>query len=854
MSRLLRTCCILAGGISAALTCLTAGCGGEALPAVDVAALNAELAQEESRLADRLAALNPREVEEARRIVASALDEGELLVVGLPVENVDDRVALAAALAQFREGAAALAEAVTDAAQDERTARKDSVAELETLRKLRQRFAEEVEPGFPEWSGRVRETSAQLASWREQRLEKMEDRQYGTFPAFHAAASARYREWMVWVERAGTSGAVACGELRPAAQGAAERLAARAAVAIGARERVEDGIGKLRAMPVSQGLVATARREAVTVYNGTIRKAADAMGEMEKSTVECPEDVRKRAEILLKAAIDLEKTAKGVSGDIREQMDRGAGQAATAAARRAREVHEEVMAGADEFETVRDRLRKDWNPIGKQLQAAADAANEVQKMARTDEEALTRDVALIESLRRRIEEAEIENWCEHLVTFRYEAAGTLSVAEEELAGAGDAYAAAMTAAARKVARSGLGNLRTSLDQRPAPGYTRPEKKVERARSMIDGFLADMDSMTDEAFMAEYKKVSDSAGQLVDEIVDHTTWTPGTRHPDIPNIHASDKERTWSNDPGYEFVDPSPGSTNIIVRWKPGAWRQDHPHVTAGQTEGTWVPDPGYKARRNGDLDPVWTAGTRHPTKPHVFATSKEHTWDAEPGYWFVRPGTNCDLVVRWEPGRSHPDHPHVSAGTTEGTWVPNPGYKARWNGDLDPVWTHGTRHPTRPHIYAAVSNGENVWWADPGYTFVEPNSYNLDVRWEAGRRHPDHPNISSGQTEGTWVPDPGYKARWNGDLDPVWTAGTRHPTKPHVFATSTEHTWDADPGWKWVNPRSSDLSVKWTPGTPKPGAPHVHASDTEGQWTPDAGYRFRSMANDGDFSVEWVGR
>lgn len=805
-------CTVLAWAVGTAW--LAAGCGGEKLPAVDVAALNAELAQAESRLSDRLEALDPGTVEEACLFAASALEEGERTVEGLPEGDVGERVALAAALAQFRDGVEEVEGGVEEAAADEREARGGAVAELEVLRGIRRRFAEEVEPGLPEWAGQMRETEARLASWREQRLEKMSDGQFATFPSFHEGASARYREWSAWVERAGSAGTVACGELLPAARAAAERLAARAAEAGGARARVEEGIGALRAMPISQGLVATARKTAVAVFNRTIREAAVAMAKMEEATAGCPADVRGRAAALLAAANDLEKAAKGVSGDIREQMERGTVAAATAAAGRAREVHGEVTAGADEFEAVRDRLRQAWEPIGEQVQAAADAANEVQKMARTDEEALARDVALIESLRRRIEAAEIGEWCERLAAFPAEAAGKLSAAEAELSGAGDAYAAAMAAAARKAARSALGNLRASLDQNPAPGYKRPARKVKQAQTLIDGFLADMDAMGDDEFLAENGRVSGDVAKLVDEIVDQTAWTPGARHPDIPHIHASDRERTWANDPGYEFVDSSEGSTNLTVRWKPGSWNPDHPNVTAGRTEGSWVPDPGYKARKKGDLDPVWTAGERHPDKPHVFATAKEHTWDADPGYWFVRPGTNCDLVVRWEPGRRHPEHPYVSAGQTEGTWVPDPGYKARWNGDLDPRWTPGTRHPTKPHVFAMQK--ENMWDADPGYSFVRPGTNSdLTVRWEKGLRHPDYKGIES---------------------------------------SAEENRWSLQPGWTWVNPGTSDLRARWVPGSQMPGFPHVHASDTEGKWAPDTGYRFRSMANDGDFSVEWVGR
>lgn len=827
MSGLLRASCALAGGIGAALAWLAVGCGGETLPAVDVAALNAELAQAESDLADRLAALEPGAVEEACRFAAAALEEGERRVAELPEGEAEARMTLAAALVQFREGAEGLGEEVVTAVREERDARAGAEAELEALRAARRRFAEEVEPGLPGWAGTVQETGVRLASWREQRLEKMEDRQYQTFPAFHEAAAACYGEWRAWAEEAGALGDTALGELRPAVAAAAARLAERTAAAVAARVREEEGIAAIRAIPVSQALVAAARRAAVATYNGTIRGAAVAMAGMEKATAGCPADIRQRVEDLRADADDLEMAVEGLSGDIQGQMAAGAVPEALAAAARARETCGDVVAATDEFEAEREGLRQAWAPLKEEMKGAADAAGEIQKMAQTDEEVLARDIAILESLRRRIEEARIGEWCGRLEAFRGGAEASLGEAEAKLARARDAYMAAMTAAARKAARTSLGKLRASLDQRPAPGWTRPETKVKKARAEIDGFLSHLDSMTDNEFMEENKRVSESVGKMVEEIAEKTVWKPGTKHPEIPHIHAADKERTWSNDPGYEFVDSSPGSTNIMVRWKPGAWHPDHPNVTAGHTEGTWVPNPGYKARRWGDLDPVWTPGTRHTDRPHIHASVEngKNVWSADPGYTFVEPNS-YNLDVRWVSGRRHPDHPHVSSGTLEGTWIPDPGYKTRWNGDLDPVWTPGVKHPDIPHIHA--SNKERTWTNDPGYEFVDlsPGATNLTVSWKPGSTN----------------------------LPARWAPGLSHPDYKGIESAEEENRWRLKPGWTWVNPGTSDLRTRWVPGSTMPGAPHVHASNTEGQWTPDAGYRWRSVANDGDFSVEWVGR
>ena len=290
----------------------------------------------------------------------------------------------------------------------------------------------------------------------------------------------------------------------------------------------------------------------------------------------------------------------------------------------------------------------------------------------------------------------------------------------------------------------------------------------------------------------------------------------------------------------------------------------------------------------------WTPGARYPDNPHIHASDKEWTWDADPGYAFNIPGTS-DLSVHWVPDSRHPDHANVHAGPKEGVWVPDPGFKARRSGDLDPVWTPGARHPTKSHIFAATENGRNVWNADPGYWFDNPGeNSDLMVSWRPGRRHPDHPHISAGQTEGTWVPDPGYKERWRGDLDPVWTVGVRHPHRPHVFASTEngKNVWDCDPGyvwvepgshnldcfwkpgrnhpdykgivsaqqegkwnllpgWTWVNPGTSDLRTRWVPKTRHPNWPHVFASNETSVWSHEPGYEWAS-SDKTDFSVRWV--
>ena len=560
------------------------GCGDGEQQKANVAALNAELSRMESELAERIGALKTGAAEESSRQMTAMLDAGKRAVAGLPQGGTAKRVAEAQKLARFREGAGKLAAEVEEAAEAEKEAKKGVKEAAERLRAARKRFAEEVEPKLPDVIWGARENAAQLASWREQRLEKMSSGQYATFAAFHATAAEQYRAWGKWTDEAERMCALTTGELRQAVDEAGKRLVERAQSACEARERQEKALAELKRHPFSRALVS---------------------------------------------------------------------------------------------------------------------------------------------------------------------------------------------AARKDTQGALRGLKASLDRPPEPGWMRDAENEKDTRANLKNFLARLAAMPDEEFMEKSVQISKATEKL---------------EKDVADVVAS----------------------------------------------------------------AAWTEGARHPTKPHVFATSKERTWDADPGYWFVRPGTNSDLVVQWMPGQSHPEHPHVTAGQREGTWEPDPGYKARWKGDLDPVWTQGERHPTKPHVFA--TSEERTWDADPGYLWVNPGTNgDLSVRWEAGLRNPEHPHVFSGVAEGTWEARPGYTLRWNGDLDPRWTPGARHPEYPHISASDEEATWVADPGYVPEEPNTGNLAVRWEPGQLHPYYPHIHASEQEGKWVPDDGYRYRSMADDGDFSVEWVG-
>ena len=435
-------------------------------------------------------------------------------------------------------------------------------------------------------------------------------------------------------------------------------------------------------------------------------------------------------------------------------------------------------------------------------------------MSKVAEETLARDLSCIGTLREAIENADIAGRCAGLAELREKTEGMLSQAEAALKKAETAFGAAKGAAmaraleeTKKSMRDSLGNLLAEFDKPPVPGWTRDENAIRTLRSNVKKYLARMDSLQLDDLSAEGEKRIREAK----EVADRTRWTPGARHPEHPHIHASDEEWTWTNDPGYAFVEP--GTSNLSVKWKAGLGNADHPNVVSGKTEGQWDPKPGYKARWEGDLNPRWTPGARHPAHPHIHASNEERTWTNDPGYEFVdlSPGST-NFSVRWKPGLGDSAHPNVTSGRTEGTWIPDAGYTARWNGDLDPRWTPGARHPVHPHVFAVAT--ERTWDADPGYGFVSPGTNSdLSVRWEPGRRHPFQKGIAASEEEGRW---------------------------------------DLLPGWTWIRPGTSDLSTRWVPGAAKPGAPHVHASETAGTWVPDDGYKFRSMANDGDFSVVWT--
>ena len=610
------------------------------------------------------------------------------------------------------------------------------------------------------------------------------------------------------------------GQLCPAAKEAAGSLEEAVSAVCAERQRAEKRLAELRAVPVFGEMAKAARTEAAEMYNGVIQSAAVEVDDLLRGAKDWEKEALTRAgELTGRAEALHQSTAEGRQARYGPYIGSGAWTASSAAESAARKAGAWAKESVDEFSAGLETLRKDWEPIGAELEGARSAADEAYRMKSIDEEALVRDLALLGGVRERIAAADIAVRCGKLLRMREETERTLGTAESALASAEAAWQTARSdaearweeaqlAEEKKELRAAVEEVMGTARQPVAPGWMRPEKEVRELLADMERFLTRLDAMGREQAEAEGKKIEERARNL---LVERVKWVPGARHPEHPHIHAADEERTWTNDPGYEFVEE--GTSNLAVRWRPGAWNEEHPNVTAGQQEGTWVPNPGYVARRSGDLDPKWTPGARHPQMPHIHAADDERTWTNDPGYEFVdtRQGST-NLAVRWKPGAWNPEHPNVTAGQAEGTWLPNIGFRARWAGDMDPVWTPGERHPDWPHVFASRTKGE--WNADPGYAFVHPGkSGDLSVEWEGGLNHPNHKGVVSSEREGKW---------------------------------------ETKEGWTFVNPGTSDLRARWVPGRQMKGYPHVRASDTEDQWTADDGYRFRSMAADGDFSVVWT--
>ena len=71
------------------------------------------------------------------------------------------------------------------------------------------------------------------------------------------------------------------------------------------------------------------------------------------------------------------------------------------------------------------------------------------------------------------------------------------------------------------------------------------------------------------------------------------WVPGTRHPEQPNVVATDEPDQWRPAAGYDWIEAK-GVDDMRVAWKPGKPHPDQEHVRAAEKEGDWQPEPGYQ--------------------------------------------------------------------------------------------------------------------------------------------------------------------------------------------------------------------------------------------------------------------
>ena len=737
----------IVSGAATALLCVAflvvGGCGDGARKheQLDVAALNAALALREGELSERLAALAPGKVTEARQSVREKLDQAVRTMAELPEDNASSMVALASTLARFRTNVTPLQTQVGAAAKA------DAAARLETAKACNALQAVDAVLNGGEWAAflgeldeRAHETERLVASWRKQRLEKMENRVSATFPAFHAAAVERFAAWESWVTEAETKQRRLFEDILPQARMASSNVTEWASAVKREHGRLEDSIARLRATPVDEGLVSQVRKEALDAFDVKIRKAVEAMAKWTPAEEGFPETARRRCVECGRKAEALDADVKRFSDMHGQYLSASSKQGATAAVKQTRDSKEKSLADITVFELGMAELHSEGKGVADAVTTAKMAADAIRAMAQVDEVLLTANLAEIEAVRLQIEKSRATARRKELDDRRKGVESSLAAVETALARAEKDFATAKTKALgdektakweaeKNTLKAELVHVRTLLERKPAPGYARPEGEARSLKTTVENLLSRIDSIRDDTLRAAVQKATSDAKS----IENRTKWTPGTRHPTKPHIFAMEKENVWDADPGYWFDHPGENS-DLVVRWRPGRRHPNHPHISAGQTEGSWIPDPGYKARWNGDLDPVWTTGTRHPTRPHIFASREngKDVWACDPGYVWVQPNSH-NLDCYWSSGLRHPDHEGIESAQQEGRWITLPGWAFVNPGtsDLRTRWVPGARFPGKPHIHAGAEKWK--WSADEGYDFNQYNSNDLSVHWSPGK-------------------------------------------------------------------------------------------------------------------------
>lgn len=114
---------------------------------------------------------------------------------------------------------------------------------------------------------------------------------------------------------------------------------------------------------------------------------------------------------------------------------------------------------------------------------------------------------------------------------------------------------------------------------------------------------------------------------------------------IPPHVVLGEDGHFNPEPGYSWINDDPNDHR--VEWVPDAKHPEHPNVVASQEPGQWRPAAGYdwvEAKGVDDMRVAWKPGRRHTVHEHVLAAEKERDWQPEPGYAWVNDDPN-DLTV-----------------------------------------------------------------------------------------------------------------------------------------------------------------------------------------------------------------
>lgn len=735
------------------------GCGKSRGDEQDAALLNSKLVIIEADLYDRVAALTPKAVDNARQTVSNMLLEANAAILSLPQIDTARINSLVGTLAKFRKDISQPENAISNAVMAATNARREASLATDSLCSVNSNLATRQWSDFiSSFAEKTSEAGHLLAGWRKERLSKMENGEFMTFPTFYVAARERYDECGRWIDEATSKQRSILGEFLPKAQSAMSNALARAGDVRQEHAHIDAALSKIRAIPVDTELVATARKRALGMFDGDAMDAVWALGKWTEGERKFPSAALERINKVSTRSCDLEANAAKFAIDHADYMPEHCRQEAETSAANARAVCDKMLAELMVLESGMADLQNELKMVANAVLSARKAADGIRAMTPPDEELLVSRMSEIEDMVKTLRQFNALARRKAVDEKRLALEADLQETEQMLASAWDKLNAAKDKAladektvkleeAKQQARGTLSSILEKLETDPPPGYTRPEDKVSSVKRTIDTILVAMNhspSMTETSLRSAVGKVQND----ISNIESQTKWTVGARHPAKPHIHAiiENGNGVWSPDPGYSFNDYGADS-DLSVHWEPGQRHPDHPRVSAGKKEGTWDPAPGYKARWNGDVEPVWAPGARHPAFPHIHASERERIWTNDPGYAFIAPDTK-DLSVRWEPGSSHPSFEGIRAAQKEGYWYAIAGWEFVHPGtsDLQARWVPGAHYPNLPHVHAG--DKKDLWIPDDGYSWVNPEKAgDYSVKWTPGALSDDG-RRRAGQYEG----------------------------------------------------------------------------------------------------------